>query len=145
MHHRDIKLENILLSYGVPKITDFELSVYTKLDFFPRKTICGSPAYFCPEMIQKQRYNKKADIWSLGIVFYELLCGYFPFDVEVYSDIQNIHHQNMKEFPISISKEGANLISQMLCKDSEERITIEDVLSHSYFKEKAKDSEEMRK
>ena len=90
IHHRDIKLENILLNCGVPKITDFELSVYTRLDFFPRETMCGSPAYFCPEMIEKQRYNKKADIWCLGIVFYELLCGYFPFEVSQYFDPKNI-------------------------------------------------------
>ncbi len=51
VQHRDMKLENILMTFGVPKITDFELSVYTRLPFLARKTLCGSPAYFSPEMI----------------------------------------------------------------------------------------------
>ena len=65
--------------FGTPKISDFELSVYTRVSFLPRKTICGSPAYFSPEMVHAGRYDKRTDIWCLGIIFYEVLCGYFPF------------------------------------------------------------------
>ena len=79
IQHRDLKLENVLMSFGQPKIADFELAVYVRLPFIPRKTICGSPAYFSPEMIATCRYNKKADIWCLGIIFYEMICGKFPF------------------------------------------------------------------
>lgn len=75
------------MNCGVPKITDFELSVQTKVAFICRRTICGSPAYFSPEMIKTKKYNRKADIWCLGIIFYEVLCGYFPFDISNHKDL----------------------------------------------------------
>lgn len=99
IQHRDLKLENIMMSLSVPKITDFELAVYTKLPFVQRRTMCGSPAYFSPEMVEKHKYNKKADIWCLGIIFYELLCGYFPFDLQTIEDINNIAKKDILPMP----------------------------------------------
>ena len=78
------------MNCGVPKITDFQLSIWSKVPFFPRTTLCGSPAYFSPEMIRTQKYNRKADIWCLGIIFYEVLCGYHPFDITHYQDLKSI-------------------------------------------------------
>lgn len=86
--------------------------------------MCGSPAYFCPEMIEKQRYNKKADIWCLGIVFYEMMCGYFPFDLQDYEDLKNITQKEIKAFPLNFNKLAMELITKMLCKDCENRISI---------------------
>lgn len=103
--------------------------------------MCGSPAYFCPEMIKKQRYNKKADVWSLGIIFFELLCGYFPFEVDINLESQNIEYNNMKEFPPNVEDSAVNLILQMLCKESEDRVSINDVVNHPYFEIERRKSE----
>lgn len=92
--------------FGVPKISDFDLSVRTLTNFFPRKTICGSPAYFSPEMIISKKYNKKADIWCLGIIFYEVLCGYFPFKVQDENDMKNIVLGKMKDPGGNVDQEG---------------------------------------
>jgi len=79
--HRDIKLENIVSSFGVHKICDFGWSVHNK-NGKKRHTICGTPVYFAPELITKGAYSKKMDLWALGILTFELLTGDPPFSIE---------------------------------------------------------------
>ena len=51
-------------------------------------------------MLTDHCYNSKADIWSLGILCYELLCGFFPFEIQNYNDtMDNIKNQKPKEYP----------------------------------------------
>lgn len=67
-------------------------------------------------MIEKHRYNKKADIWCLGIIFFEFLCGYFPFEYNNLEDINHIGIKQIKDFPEDLSKEAVDLIQAMLNK-----------------------------
>ena len=77
--YRDLKPENILFcSDGYLKLADFGLSrkfdegeVYT--------TICGTPSYLAPELLLKHGHNKTIDLWCLGTLMYEMLCGIPPF------------------------------------------------------------------
>jgi serine/threonine protein kinase len=79
--HRDIKLENILLSKGVPKICDFNLALY-----HPHKTnletLCGSVAYLAPEQVLQMSYHFPSDVWKVGVVFYSILTSNLPFVIE---------------------------------------------------------------
>ena len=118
---------------GLPKISDFELAVNVKFQFLKRKTICGSPVYFSPEMIANSRYNKKADIWCLGIIFYEILCGKFPFELKDAQDFSEITSGNMKPFPEELDPSAKDLLAAMLEVDSDERLDAESVLEHAYF------------
>eukprot|EP00760_Papus_ankaliazontas_P031836 PhM_4_TR5491/c0_g1_i1/m.1020/K08857/NEK1_4_5; NIMA (never in mitosis gene a)-related kinase 1/4/5 len=82
MMHRDVKTANIMLSSsGLLKIADFGFS--RKYDDTVSgalgHTLCGTPYYLAPEIWRKQRYSKKADIWSLGVVLYEMMCLRRPF------------------------------------------------------------------
>lgn len=74
--HRDLKPENVLYNKGVVKLIDFGWSNLSE-DF--RNTFCGTPEYLCPEMIQGIGHTEKLDIWTLGILAYELAVGKTPF------------------------------------------------------------------
>ena len=78
--HRDLKPENLLLdSNNNLKLCDFGWC--TEISFGNRDTICGTCEYMAPEIINEQPYNCSIDIWSLGVLLYELLHGYSPFNV----------------------------------------------------------------
>ncbi|XP_071658177.1 maternal embryonic leucine zipper kinase isoform X5 [Patagioenas fasciata] len=81
--HRDLKPENLLIDEDHNlKLIDFGLCAKPKggLDYH-LNTCCGSPAYAAPELIQGKAYiGSEADIWSMGVLLYALLCGFLPFD-----------------------------------------------------------------
>ena len=78
--HRDIKLENILvLKDDTIKIIDFGFGVKCNRDTL-QKLFCGTPSYMAPEIVKKEKYIAcYSDIWSLGVLFYSILFGIFPF------------------------------------------------------------------
>jgi len=78
--HRDIKPENLLNCLGVIKLADFGWSVHAPSN--RRQTMCGTLDYLPPEMVQRGKidYDNSIDIWSLGILAYEFVCGKPPFE-----------------------------------------------------------------
>ena len=81
IYHRDIKLENILvMKNDIIKIIDFGFAVKCNRDSY-QKLFCGTPSYMAPELLNKEKYIPYySDIWSLGVLFYSMLYGRFPFD-----------------------------------------------------------------
>ena len=141
--HRDIKLDNILLDDDKQqvKIIDFGFSVVTpperRLSIF-----CGTPSYMAPEIVSKCQYRgSPSDIWSLGIVFYALLCGKLPFRGIVVEGIVFVTVVGLDEkdlftkikkgkydIPSHVSSEATEIIQKMLCIKPEDRVNISDVL-----------------
>jgi len=79
--HRDIKPHNILIKNGVIKISDFGFAKsFEKNELIT--TFCGSPLYMAPEIIKDKEYNSKSDIWSLGVIIYELFARIHPYYVD---------------------------------------------------------------
>ncbi|CAK5069238.1 unnamed protein product [Meloidogyne enterolobii] len=85
--HRDLKPENLLLTQELQlKVIDFGLCARPLNGLTrPLETCCGSPAYAAPELIQNQSYfGNEADIWSMGVLLYALLCGTLPFGLKAF-------------------------------------------------------------
>lgn len=86
--HRDLKPENIILARMpsgeiIPKIIDFglaKLQDVTKQSLTSMGTVLGTPQYMSPEQVMGKRVDKRADIWAMGVVVYEMLSGILPFD-----------------------------------------------------------------
>lgn len=80
--YRDLKPENIMISmrnYGHIQLVDFGFAKQLGSIHDKTKTKCGTPAYLAPEIMKGEPYDYKTDIWSLGILIYEMLTGKTPF------------------------------------------------------------------
>lgn len=102
---------------GMAKICDFGWSVYEPGEF--RKTICGTPLYLSPEILKREKYNAKSDIWALGPLVYELLAGENPFCIRKREDLDKIITKNA-ELKVG-SPEIKSFINFILRKDPKKR------------------------
>ena len=134
--HRDIKPENILLFDNCVKLCDFGWCA--RLDGGNRGTFCGTAEYMSPEMVNKEEYSKDIDIWSLGILLYEMIHGHSPFKpnkakFNINDIMDNIKIQNLK-FNENITKECKELIIHLLDRDVTKRYKIEDIFNSNFVK-----------
>ena len=131
--HRDIKPENLLLddNYRV-KLSDFGWANYQEENQL-RKTFCGTPEYLSPEMIRKTGHNYLVDIWTLGVLLFELLAGYAPFTGANQSELfMNIKKLKIN-WPVDFPPLAKNLVSKILKLNPKERLSIEEISSHAWF------------
>ncbi|XP_042384612.1 serine/threonine-protein kinase ATG1c-like isoform X1 [Zingiber officinale] len=139
--HRDLKPQNLLLSTyeenSVLKIADFGFA----RSLAPRglaETLCGSPLYMAPEVMQFQKYDAKADLWSVGIILYQLVTGRTPFTGNSQIQLlQNILKTNEFCFPLdcNLSGECVDLCQKLLRRNAVERLTFEEFFNHQFLSE----------
>lgn len=126
--HRDIKPENLLLDSAFNlKLCDFgwasEIDPKT-----PRYSVCGTFEYMPPEVVHQDRHTLAADMWSLGILLYEMLHGHAPFKARSLEDIKMKIKTQAIKINCNFSKETKDLIKLLLRQDSSRRLTSEQVL-----------------
>ncbi|EGR30385.1 protein kinase domain protein, partial [Ichthyophthirius multifiliis] len=135
--HRDLKLGNILLtSENAVKICDFGLAAKLNGNQQEKNTICGTPNYISPEIINRQPYGMKIDCWSFGCILYALVTGGPPFEGEnVLSTLRNVTSQSKLNFPNNISKELKDLLQNIINWNQDQRYNIDQILMHEFYDE----------
>ena len=134
--HRDIKPENVLLdSEGICKLADFGWSNFEEGNK-QRETYCGTPEYLAPEMINKSGHDENIDIWSLGVMLFEMLTGKTPFNFkgdrnQLYNSIKTLKIVWTDDFP-PLAKD---LISKILRLQPKDRLSLDQIIEHQWFKE----------
>lgn len=130
--HRDIKPENVVIENGVVKLCDFGWAVCKGNSL--RSTFCGTPLYVSPEVLKGELYDEKSDIWSLGVLAYQILVGQLPFKIERSSELRKIIEDEV-EFPsnVEVTKEAKDFVLKILKKNPCQRMKIDGLLKHSFL------------
>uniref|UniRef100_A0A8C6VR52 Serine/threonine-protein kinase PLK n=1 Tax=Nothobranchius furzeri TaxID=105023 RepID=A0A8C6VR52_NOTFU len=133
--HRDLKLGNFFVNENMElRLGDFGLAAKLETVEQRKKTICGTPNYLAPEVLNRQGHGTESDVWSLGCVMYTLMCGNPPFETldlkETYKCIKEVRYN----LPSTISPSAQKLISSILQKSPGDRLTLEQILNHEFFK-----------
>ncbi|XP_066895800.1 maternal embryonic leucine zipper kinase isoform X2 [Kogia breviceps] len=134
--HRDLKPENLLFDEDHKlKLIDFGLCAKPKGNKdYHLQTCCGSLAYAAPELIQGRSYlGSEADVWSMGILLYVLMCGFLPFDDDNVMALYKKIMRGKYEVPKWLSPSSILLLQQMLQVDPKKRISVKNLLNHPWI------------
>ncbi len=124
--HRDVKPANImLLKTGVIKITDFGIARITATSQTQTGVVKGTPYYMSPEQIAGEKVDGRSDIFSLGVMLYQMLTGELPFrgdnPAALMHQIMNVPHPDPRQFNPKIVKPLIFILNKALEKDREKR------------------------
>ena len=132
--HRDIKPENILIGdNGVLKLCDFGWA--KEITVNNRSTFCGTIEYMAPEIVGSEKYDFGVDVWSLGILLYELLMGHSPFksNKEKNVMIKIKLHDLVFDKNKNLSEQCINLINGLLDSNPATRLKLKDIFEHPFI------------
>ncbi|PKA66799.1 CBL-interacting protein kinase 26 [Apostasia shenzhenica] len=140
--HRDLKPENILLtthtSEAILKVADFGLSRIVCPGEYA-DAVCGSPLYMAPEVMLFQKYDDKVDMWSIGVILFELLNGYLPFhgrnNVQLLRNIGDSTSLPFSQVILpSLHPDSIDICTRLLCKNPAFRMSFDEFSNHKFFR-----------
>eukprot|EP01133_Synstelium_polycarpum_P012793 gene12793-15012_t len=136
--HRDLKPQNLLLSDSsdmpILKIADFGFARFIDVQSLS-DTFCGSPLYMAPEILHRKNYTVKADLWSVGVILYEMLVGEPPYNCSTVVDLLHQLETSRVRIPssVAISRECQDLLYSLLQTNEMNRISWDDFFSHPWL------------
>jgi len=135
--HRDLKPANIMLtSDNIVKLADFGLAKKFNSDGGDMmQTQYGTPYYQAPEILQGKLYNEKADLWSAGIILFQMLAGEVPFKATSIQELLSKVDKGSYAMPqgVQISEYCGNLIQALICACPEKRMSFQGLMDHPFI------------
>ena len=145
--HRDLKLGNILIKFTdesrrnfIPKLSDYGFSKELNDYNFSTNTHLGTPATMAPEIIMNYPYNEKSDLWSVGVMMYQLYYRKVPYDGNTEQEVLN-NINNCISFSMPEDEKFADLINRLLVVNVQNRISWDEYFEHPFFTGKELNSE----
>ncbi|GFY77106.1 hypothetical protein TNIN_106981 [Trichonephila inaurata madagascariensis] len=139
--YRDLKLKNVLLdSEGHVKLCDFGLSKENMFDGCTTYSFCGTIDYMAPEIISNKGHGKAVDWWSLGVLMYDVMIGYPPFQSKSRNKtMQEILNKELS-FPSHISESAMDIMAKLMRRSVSQRLgsgpdDAEPIKKHPFFQE----------
>ena len=136
--HRDVKPENLLLTRSAPgapetlKLADFGWSVAQRRDS-RRTTMCGTVEYLPPEIVNGQEYSFGFDMWTVGVLVYEMLVGRSPFFAADHQAIMSRILAGHFDVPLGVPADAIDLVVSLLQRDPAARPSAAAVLLHPWL------------
>lgn len=133
--HRDMKPQNILIgARGTVKLCDFGFARTMSSNTIVLTSIKGTPLYMAPELVQEKPYDHTADLWSLGVILYELYVGQPPFYTNSIYTLINLIVKDPVKYPKEMSKEFRSFLKGLLNKTPSKRLSWPHLLDHPFIK-----------
>ena len=137
--HRDIKLENILVKDEIIKLCDYgESKLLNTLYQKENTTHAGSRLTMAPEILEDKPYDSKSDLWSLGVIIYQMYFNDFPYKANtehaLFIKITNDKNQKHIKENSTKNKELDDLILNLLKYNPDERLNWNEYFNHPFFK-----------
>lgn len=132
--HRDLKLGNLFLNDDMEiKVGDFGLATKVESEGERKKTLCGTPNYIAPEVLNKKGHSYEVDVWSLGCIMYTLLVGKPPFETSSLKETYMRIKRNEYLIPSKVGHTAQLLIIKLLRPDPSTRPTMEEIMNDDFF------------
>ena len=135
--HRDLKLGNLFISEKMEiKVGDFGLATKLEFDGERKRTVCGTPNYIAPEILEgKTGHSYEVDVWSLGVIIYTLIIGKPPFETNNVKETYKRIKMGNYSFPENavISEPAKDLIQSILVLDPHKRPKLDEIVKHDFF------------
>ena len=133
--HRDMKPQNILICpNGVVKLCDFGFARVMSQQTVVLTSIKGTPLYMAPEVVKEKPYDHTADLWSMGVILYELYVGQPPFYTNSIYSLINLIVKDTVKYPDSMSSDFRNFLQGLLTKEPKKRLDWPDLLHHPFVR-----------
>ncbi|KAM7077980.1 LOW QUALITY PROTEIN: serine/threonine-protein kinase PLK2-like [Ciconia maguari] len=133
--HRDLKLGNFFINENMElKLGDFGLAARLEPLEHRRRTICGTPNYLSPEVLNKQGHGCESDIWALGCVMYTMLLGRPPFETTNLKETDRCIREARYSLPSFLLAPVKHLIASMLSKNPEDHPSLDEIIRHFFLR-----------